>query len=412
VRVLAVSDRYPPYYLGGYEIGCQAAVDGLRARGHEVHVLASRFGLAGETPAESGVGRWLHRPQDNPGLGRLALAEIADLRRLERTIREQRPDVLYAWCLAQLFPSLHARLKRSGVPLVYAIQDLWIPAHLQGQEARRAAWLRPGSNPAKHAAKRALHALFHSLDREWLRPLDVSDVDLRHVVFPSEYQRRRHQDAGLPLGDSAVIPNGVDAERLDGKPRRPGRNARLLFVGRLVAEKGAHLAVEAVAEMRRRGFPDLVLDLAGVPSYPLEYAHGLEADVARRELQSAVRFLGFVPAGALPRVYAEHDVLVFPSQHREGLPLTLIEAMASGLVVVATTTGGSAEVLQDGVNGLALPEDADGPRIADRLEELLGDPARGETLAAAGREWARRTCALPRVAESTEAYLATVAGRA
>jgi glycosyltransferase involved in cell wall biosynthesis len=410
VRILFLSDRYPPHYLGGYEIGCQAVVDGLRARGHETRVLASRFGVeAGPTPVERHVRRLFHRPQAIVSLARLAVAEIGDGRRLRREIEGFRPDVVYAWCLAQLFPSIHARLKAAPVPVVYAIQDLWIPPHLLGEDARRAAWLRPGSTAAKDAVKRVLRASFRRVDPAWLRPLTVSDVSLDHVVFCSEYQRQRHLAAHLPLGDSVVVPNAVDVGRFDGPPRRPGGDARLLFVGRLVEEKGAHLAIDALEELRRRGWDRLTLDVAGVPSYPLDYARALEAVVARRGLQEVVRFLGFVPAEGLPQVYRDHDVLVFPSRHLEGLPLTLIEAMASGLAVVATTAGGNREFLRDGVNSRTLSPEADGAAIADGLAELLADPPGAEALASAGREWARRTCSVERVARETEAYLETVA---
>lgn len=410
MRILFLSDRYPPYYLGGYEIGCQAVVDGLRARGHETLVLASRFGVeAGSAPVESHVRRPFHRPQAIASLARLALAEIGDGRRLRREIAGFRPDVVYAWCLAQLFPSVHARLKAAGVPVVYALQDLWIPPHLLGEEERRAAWLRPGSTAVKDVAKRVLRVILQRVDPCWLRPLTVSDVRLDHVVFCSEYQHRRHLAARLPLGDSVIVPNAVDVAKLDGPPRRPGADARLLFVGRLVAEKGAHLAIDALEELRRRGWSRLTLDVAGVPSYPLDYARELEEGVARRGLHGAVRFLGFVPAERLPQVYREHDVLVFPSRHLEGFPLTLIEAMASGLVVVATTAGGNREFLLNGLNSRTLSPEADGAAIADCLAELLADPSGAEGLASAGRDWARRTCSVEHVAQETEAYLETVA---
>lgn len=409
MRILFLSDRYPPYYLGGYEIGCQAVVDGLRARGHRTRVLASDFGVEAGPPLENDVRRLLHRPQAIASLARLGVAEIGDGRRLRQALRAFRPDVVYAWCLAQLFPSVHPRLKAAGVPVVYAIQDLWIPPHLLGEEARRAAWLRPGSTAVKDVVKRSLRAVLKRVDPLWLRPLAPSDVALDHVVFCSQYQRERHLAARLPLGDSVIVPNAVDIGRFDGPPRRAGADARLLFVGRLVAEKGAHLAIDAIEELRRRGWNRLTLDIAGVPSYPLDYATALQDGVTQRGLQDAVRFLGFVPAEGLPQVYREHDVLLFPSRHLEGLPLTLIEAMASGLAVLATTSGGNREFLQDGVNSRVLPPDADGALIADRLAELLDDPAGAERLASAGRDWARSTCSVERVAQETEAYLETVA---
>ena len=101
---------------------------------------------------------------------------------------------------------------------------------------------------------------------------------------------------------------------------------------------------------------------------------------------SRVRFTGFVPHAAVPAVLAHVDLLVLPSLY-EDLSSALIEAMAAGLPVVATGVGGTADLVQDGVNGLLVPP-GDPAALAAAISRVLADPAAAARLSAAGRRTA------------------------
>ena len=77
MRVLFISERYPPYLTGGYEVACAAVAEGLRRLGHEVRVLTSDFGLNGTRPDEPHVDRHLHYKQNATSLRELARWETA-----------------------------------------------------------------------------------------------------------------------------------------------------------------------------------------------------------------------------------------------------------------------------------------------------------------------------------------------
>jgi glycosyltransferase involved in cell wall biosynthesis len=408
LRLLFLTERYPPHYLGGYEMACHATAERMRARGHEVLVLTSTFGV-GAGVAEGHVRRLLHRPQDTASLVRFARWESADNRELRRTIARFRPDVIYVWCIRQLFPSLHATLRASGVPVVFNIQDSWIPHQLADAEKYRDLWRKPGSNPAKGLAKAVVRGLYGLGHPTRMRPITWDDVDTRRIVFCSRFRLDQHVASGWPLGEGRVIYNGIDRARFAGAPgRADDGELKVLFVGRLVHEKGPHTVVEAVEKLVRRGVRDVRLSVAGVLTYPREYGEELFRRLESDELRAVARYLGSVPNEDLPEVYRRHDVLVFASTGPEGLPVTLLEAMSCGIAVVSTTTGGSAEVVSDGVTGLAFPP-GDSDALAECLLRIRREPGLAASLAEGGQALVRERFDLDAIASETAEYLAAVA---
>jgi glycogen synthase len=403
MRLLFLTERYPPHYTGGYEIACRAVAETLRARGHEIAVLTSNYRTPSTAADDPGVLRLLHRPQDSANVFEPAFWERADTRTLRRVLAEFRPDVVYVWSLMQMFASLHRELRVSGRPILYNIQDLWLPRQLEAAEARRAAWRQASPDAVRGAAKTAARVAFDLWSPTWWRPVSPEDLPLEHVVFCSDFQRRQHVAAGLPLGDFRIIYNGIDLDLFRTGIRSTSDAFRVLFVGRLVAEKGAHVALAGVARLRESGV-DARLTIAGVPAYPLDYVAGLESLAARPPLQGSVRFLSNVPNAELASLHLEHDVLAFPSRHLEGLPMTLIEAMATGLAVVTTTAGGSAEMVRDGENALVVaPEDP--AALAAALERLRLDAGLRKAVGVRARAWVEAHCSLATIGAATLAYL-------
>lgn len=176
-----------------------------------------------------------------------------------------------------------------------------------------------------------------------------------------------------------VVRCGIDPARYDRGPRS-GSGRRALFVGRLDAVKGVRLLLQAVAGLRA-DWPDLTLTLIG--DGPERAA--LEAQAATPALSGAVRFAGLQGADAVAAALAEHDMLVLPS-FAEGVPMVLMEALASRLPVVATQVGGVAELVRDGERGLLVPP-GDAEALADAMARLLADPALGLRMGEAGHRF-------------------------
>lgn len=180
-----------------------------------------------------------------------------------------------------------------------------------------------------------------------------------------------------------VIHNGVAADlfrpRSADEPREQGP-LRILCVGRLIERKGHRGLFHAFAELRRRVEMPLRLVLAGQgdmegPLRALAQQLGIEADVD---------FLGYVPHERLPEVYRAADLFVLPSQN-EGMSIALLEAMASGLPVLVTFAGGTAELVRHGVNGFIAPF-GDVAALAGALERLTVDGDLRRQMSQANRE--------------------------
>lgn len=186
-------------------------------------------------------------------------------------------------------------------------------------------------------------------------------------------------------GDTPIfmIPNGVDTTRFfpAGQAREAGP-VRLLFVGRVVRQKGLDVLLDALATLP----PGLDYTLTIVGDGPIRPA--LAEQAARLGLTARVRFSGWVSREAMPEIMRTADVFVFPSRD-EGMPNAVLEAMASGVPVVATRISGNEELVADGETGFLVPTD-DAPALAAVLGRLLGDRELCRQLGAAGRERAQR----------------------
>lgn len=224
---------------------------------------------------------------------------------------------------------------------------------------------------------------------------------LDHYLFTqSDEDRRTALRLGIARkGRALTIGNGIDItrfdpDRFDAKARRAKRRelglpeeARVLaIIGRLVREKGYFELFEAARELARAREDFRLLVIGG--ALESDYDDSTQALMARvGELGIADRIVFAGPRKDVPECLMTADVFTLPS-YREGMPRSVIEAMAMGLPVVATDIRGCREEVVDGETGYLVPARQSGPLAACCLE-LLGDPARAARMGAAGRERAR-----------------------
>ncbi len=370
MRILAVSNFYPPHYVGGYELGCKDVVDGLRGRGHEVSVLTSSHGVRG-LETEAGVYRRLHLgglstlPQGS--LLRAVAVEFWDHRFLDRLILELRPQVISVWNLAGLADSLLVTIQRFKIPAVYDISDDWLIKKLH-----KNLWTRRSASRTKRVGKVGLWLLLRLLLPQSILP-SPSSFEPRHCYFTSRSLKEQYLSWGFSVADARVIYCGVALEEYAPRNEEASDNdINLLYVGQLEKQKGTHTALKALAKLvNSRGVKGARLSIVGTGRDP-EYGKCLRDMVIDANLQGHVEFLGKVPRENMSKTYNEHDILIFPSIVEEAFSLTLLEAMACGMAVVGTTTGGSKEVLIDGWNSLTFrAEDAD--QLAMQVERLIAN---------------------------------------
>lgn len=372
MRILVVSNLYPPHYIGGYELGCQQVVESLRQQGHQVKVLTSSYGIPKPT-VEGETCRWLKIEEtwQKQTRGNTPLDVIRKERinqgAFTRLRREFKPDVVYIWNAANISISVASLAQQQKIPVFYYISDHWLG---QWEIDSWYAWChKTSSNAVKKAAKKlALLALSAAGLNLMSRPLDLS-----HVQFTSLFMKEKTVEMGKAVTDGHVIHWGVDVDQYAGKEPISSQPMRLLYVGQTRKHKGIYTAVEAFADVKKRnpGLP-LTLTIAG-GSVIREEEIQLQEYVAFLSLEHNVIFTGMVPRSEIALLYQTHDVLIFPSAFDEPFSITLLEGLSSGLAVVGTMKGGSKEILQDEVNALTFPA-GEALACADQLQRLLEDP--------------------------------------
>jgi glycogen(starch) synthase len=368
MRILAVSNYYPPHHIGGYELGCKDVISGLVERGHEVSVLTSTHGVGGPHTS-AGVHRRLHAgglstlPKSN--LLEAVTVEFRDHRILTRLVSQLKPQLISVWNLADLADSLTGTIQRLKIPAIYHLSDDWLIHKLH-----RNLWRRVSHRRSKQVGKAVLRLMLGFLLPESLLP-DPGDLRLRDCHFTSKALKEQYLGCGLPVSSANVIYWGIPLDTyVPGSRTSPNNGVKLLFVGQLEKHKGVHTAVQAVAKLvNKKAVKSARLTIVGAGK-DREYDRRLTQTVIDANMQRHVEFLGRVPRDSMPNIYNEHDILVFPSVWEEPFSLTLLEAMACGLAVVATTTGGSKEILVDGWNSLTFR--AEHPdELAAQLERVI-----------------------------------------
>jgi glycosyltransferase involved in cell wall biosynthesis len=201
-----------------------------------------------------------------------------------------------------------------------------------------------------------------------------------------------------------VLYNGVPDDVL-GFPTARFEEPLVVTAGRISPQKGLDVLLDATALLAKE-IPDVQVRVYGGPQPGWEaYYAQLRQQMTDLRLDGTFRLDGFVEEPA--RHWTSASVYTQPSR-REGLPLAVVEAMAIGLPVVATTVGGMPEVVEDGITGLLVPPD-DPEALAAALAELLEDPERARRMGAAGRERVGRAYTMAAMVDRlVDAYRALV----
>lgn len=408
MRILVISNLYPPHYIGGYELRCQVVVKALRERGHDVHVLTSDHRVEGvEDHSPSTID---HPPAQRSlrvhGFFGHPWLPITQLRALEvhnnATVRDAvetlRPDVVHVWNLGGISKSIIHTLEQLQVPVAYDISDHWIARSLKAD-----VWLDWWNRSTGNLAQRLLRSAYNlfGLRAKWsaLAPTTpLNAMPFRKIYFCSDALRQITIAKGYNVQHGEVIHCPVDTVAFHGEPTPADKPLRkLLYVGRLAEDKGTLTALRAFALVQGHFHGTLHI-----------YGKGDEAYTARchdyvRDHALPVTFHHATP-DEMPRVYREHDALLFTSEWEEPFALTPLEAMASGIPVIGTTTGGSAELLRDGLNSLTYPA-GDAQRLANNILKLATSGSLRHALAVTGKADVIQRCSQPIIIDQIEAFL-------
>jgi phosphatidyl-myo-inositol dimannoside synthase len=360
MRILMLDNEFPPLG-GGMGTVNQALMEHLDQRGGiEVDLVTSALGGRLELSRIGERARMYRVPVWNRNIhhstGRELLTYAAQALPLARNLHRANPyDLCLAW---------------SVVPAGAVALALWRNHHLPYM-----AWVSGPDIPGFERRYNRIYPLLTPLLRQiWreARPLIAKcseEIAMIRRVVPD-----------MPI---ELIPNGVELTAFPPAPLHDDGPLRVICVARLIERKGQQHLLQAIGRLAAEGL-EVVLELVGTGD-----AHeALVAEARERGVAHLVTFAGYVPREAIAERYAAAHVFALPS-YNEGLSLAALEALAAGLPLVLSRTGGTEDLVAPGVNGLTFNW-GDVDTLVEHLRRLAQDRALVRRMGSASRTRAAR----------------------
>jgi len=358
MRILMLTWEYPPRVVGGIAHVVSELSRALVQEGCEIDVITTLEENLPESEVRDGVN--IHRvaPYHGRPLNFFAWVHQLNLAMLERGVRlcnGKRYDLVHAhdWLVAYAGRGLKHSFQ---IPLVASV----------------------------HATEFGRNNGLHNDEQRYIGEVEwLLTYEAWRVICNSRYMREEIEGVfNLPPDKISIIPNGIRPEAFQVAAPDPAVRQRfagpgekiLFFIGRLVREKGVQVLLGALPQIRER-FPDVRVIIAGQGPYG-EELHRLSVHLG---LDRQVTFAGYIDEETRNQLYAQADLAIFPSLY-EPFGLVALEAMAAGTPVVVGDSGGFAETVEHGVNGVRVPAE-NASALAEQVCTLLGDPELGRRLA-------------------------------
>lgn len=407
MKILHISDGYPPFSDRLVGRQCRLISDELGKRGHFNRILTSDLTDPAVLDRERAVVRVL-KVQSEPVL-RSFVRIFGDERRNRRAIRHELnkalPDVAVIWSLAGLSGVAISELQRRRIPVVFAVLDSW-PRRRDPEDPWYHWWTAP-----LPTGPRVLRKMFHctGLTRAFRARFPLchpTELRLQRAFFASRALRSSMADTGFVVKDGEIIPCCIGREEFPMAAARRPELRRILWIDPLDSDHDPLTAVQTIQELRHHGAMQFTLDLVG--------GNGAMEARVHEYLRSAQLTGGVVnvrtpgPRGHAA-LFPNFDVFLRTARNPAAFPQILLQAMAAQLPVVSTVEGSSADIIRHNENGIAIragnPVDA-----ATKIIELADNGDHAARLARQGYDDVVEHYTSAAVARKVETLLASVVG--
>lgn len=398
VKILALTNLYPPHHAGTFDTHAQTRVEALRTRGHAVLVLTSTHGLTGEQ-RDGEIQRCLllngaFGAPKVTAIHKLKALELDNHQALRDALQEFQPDLVHVFSLNGLSKSLIFTLRNSRRPVVFDVYDHWLSADVMEDP-----WLRYWNAPSLPILEQSGRATLEMsgergrLDataptrmmkgydrlpslygdakaRATVTPNSIPGFRFDRVYFCSHALKQLTERVGFAVNHAEVIYPGITAAFIGDIKPAAAPMKKFLVVSKLSEENGVMTALEALKIVRAAKL-NVTLHIFGRGES--NYVAKLRSFVVTHQLP--VEFLTVSNLNTdMAAIYKKHDVLLHTPQWAEPFPVTPLEAMGCGLPVIGSTAGGAEELLRHGENALTFPP-GDAIQLAARIQELQISPA-------------------------------------
>lgn len=363
MRILVISNYYPPHVVGGYEQACADTVSWLQSRGHEIRVLTGP--PAPNKPTDptldeaEGVCRSLQFiDYQHPAYRQKWQVEKHNAACTRQHLKAFQPDLVYLWSQRLISLAPAQAVQDWGGPKVFEMGDFWPDAYL------KTGW--------RHQLRQRVKAC--------LPGMQSAQLDFGPMIAVARWMQPELAQKYAPTRIYHV-PNAVGPLRQAVQRARNFQGPqRALFAGRLVPEKGLHMALEALAQLKKKG---IILPLSIAGTGDARYINDCRHQASEAGLDDQLSWLGWQQD--MEALYHSHDLLLMPTLMREPFGLVILQAMQTGMLVWASDAYGPAEILQHGQTGF-LFERGNSSALAESLQHFLQHPAAGPAISRRARD--------------------------
>jgi glycogen synthase len=397
VRILVIVNLFPPLHAGTFDFRCESVCNLLQKRGHDIHVLTSKYGLTQEQRDPDIERRLILNGDFEAPLvtsyGDLKEIEAHNNEAVREVIANYLPELIYVWSLRALSKSIIFTLRNTKIPTVYDVADDWL-----SQGIKEDPWLRwwncdkPGlggglmrtsleaSGQRDKISETIPTRMMKGYERvpelygklaASVQPGSINAFQFDRLYFCSQALKFEAEHAGFRVGHAEVIYPGIPTEKFFTEPKPVGDTPKkFLVVSRLSAASGVMTVLQALKLARDH---EVHASLSVYGRGQSEQMAQLKSYVIQQSLP--VEFLTVTNQQRdLANAYRQHDGFIYCSEWDEPFALTPIEAMACGIPVIAAKSGGVRELLRPGENGWVY-KPGDALELASRIQEVQMQPA-------------------------------------
>lgn len=389
MKILCISNYYPPHFEGGYEISVKETMDYMVERGHQVYVLCGHRGLSQAEPMPSKmipgdvVRALTYIDYQHASFQNKHTVEIHNFRSTIAAINMTNPDIVYIANMKAISIAPVIAVQKRRIPRVFDLGDIWLRTYT-----------------AKDKKSRAFRFI------KWLLPFTIGGrIYLNPVIVLSDWMK---EEVTENYGSRIVykVPRGISLPEIPLRPTQ--KPLKYIFAGRIEPLKGLDICIRAIADILKvdPSFP-FTLDIYGEEDK--DYAEKCKALIQEYGLTSRFHFMG--KSTKLRSLLPEYDVMLMPTMAAEAFGRVVIEAMAAKVIVIATNAFGPKEIIQTGVDGY-LFERGSHSHLAEIIKKIdAASPIELDQVKTAARQKVQSTYEISLVKKQVEIILENIVNK-
>ena len=326
MKILVISNYYPPYYLGGYELACFDTVEFLKGKGHEVSVLTGDYM---SSKCENNVYRKLsYIDYKSPSYKNKYDIEKFNYNVTEEIILKTKPDIIYVWSLRLISLSPLWAIEKIKIKKIFEIGDFWMKGFLN--DSFIAKLKRGIKNHLPFGNSREVSISPAICISNWM-------VEIMKEKYGSQ--------------KIYVVPNGTKISE-NRSIQKDNSIMKYMFCGRIDYSKGLDMAIKSLSYLKDSNYNDFEFHIYGGGDNT--YLKRCLKMVEILDLQDKVFYHG--KKDDLEDAYKQNHVLLMPTRMKEPFGLVLIESMNHGVIPIAPNNYGPKEIIDDCKDGVLFKQ--------------------------------------------------------